>query len=78
MSSPPRNNRPPSAFLAAVFLIILTAEPAVAYIDPGQGSLFFQYLIGLVLGALIFVRGAIQRSLSGILRKLRRVFRREG
>lgn len=68
----------PSALVAAVFLLVLLSAPAEAYIDPGHGSLFFQYVIGLILGALIYARNAVRKLFSAALRKLRSPFRREG
>lgn len=32
---------------------MLTAQPALAYIDPGTGSMFLQLILGGVAGALV-------------------------
>jgi hypothetical protein len=37
------------ALVAAIALLVMT-DPAMAYLDPGSGSYFFQLLLGAVLG----------------------------
>jgi hypothetical protein len=36
-----------------IFLILICSQNAYAYLDPGSGSLFFQALIGVLLGAVV-------------------------
>ena len=54
--SPTNAARKCSLFL----LLILTAQPAHAYIDPGTGMLAIQGLIALLVGVIGFVRNPIQ------------------
>lgn len=39
--------------IAFSFAFMLTAQPALAYIDPGTGSMFLQLILGGVAGALV-------------------------
>jgi hypothetical protein len=45
--------------LAAALLVFPT--PAMAYIDPGTGSLIFQAAVAFVLGAGLFLRRSARR-----------------
>lgn len=40
----------------ATLMVVLTAAPAYAYVDPGSASMFFQILIGTLLGAVVAVK----------------------
>jgi hypothetical protein len=42
--------------LAWLFCILFFSEPAWAYIDPSAAIIFFQFLIGGILGALLTIR----------------------
>jgi hypothetical protein len=39
-----------------MYLVVAVAPPAHAYLDPGTGSMFFQLLIGGLLGAAVAVK----------------------
>jgi len=43
-------------FLPAVALLLLAAQPAYAYADPGSGILLWQLLLAGVSGALFYLR----------------------
>jgi len=42
--------------VSALILLLASATPAFAYLDPGTGSLILQSLIGAVAGALVTVK----------------------
>ncbi|MCL6566030.1 MAG: hypothetical protein K6U09_06370 [Acidobacteriia bacterium] len=44
------------AFLWVVVLLWMAPVPAFGYVDPGSASMFFQILIGSLLGAVVAVR----------------------
>jgi hypothetical protein len=46
--------KPPfCAALLAACLLVLTASPTYAYLDPGTGSMMLQALIGAIVGGLV-------------------------
>lgn len=57
--------------IAAVLylVVLLTAKPAYAYLDPGTGSMILQLLLGGVAGALMVGKlyfGKIQSFVAGL------------
>jgi len=42
--------------LLALIVLLATAAPAYAYLDPGSGSMMVQLLLGGVAGAVVLVR----------------------
>jgi hypothetical protein len=42
--------------LLALIVLLATAAPAYAYLDPGSGSMMVQLLLGGVAGAVVIVR----------------------
>ncbi len=55
-------------FLWVAALLVAAPQPAHAYVDPGSASMFFQILIGSLLGAVV--------ALKLYWQKLRSYFRR--
>ena len=55
---------------AAVLLIALSAGPAMAYVDPGTGSMFVQMAVAVVAGALFYFREMRTRIVDRV-RRLR-------
>ena len=45
-----------ATILAAVWLLLVTATPAYAYLDPGSGGMIVQLLLGGLAGAGVLVR----------------------
>ena len=43
-------------FFLAIFLPLLSAVPASAYIDPGTGSYIFQVIIGFLIAAVFSLK----------------------
>ena len=43
-------------FMLLVFAIILSVEPAWAYIDPGLGSMLLQGIIAAIAGLIVTIR----------------------
>lgn len=41
-------------------ILLLSAKPALAYIDPGSGALLLQGLVAAGVGALYFFRGLVR------------------
>ena len=46
-----------SKYVLAALLVVATATPAFAYIDPGSGSYLIQAIIAGFLGVLYFFKG---------------------
>jgi hypothetical protein len=44
-----------------VFVLIVVARPAYAYVDPGTGSMLAQLLLGGVMTAAVFFRSGVRR-----------------
>ena len=59
--------RKKAAYCAASVLVLLST-PALAYLDPGTGSLILQMLVAGVFGALIYIRFAWDRTRQFLLR----------
>ena len=62
----------PRGMALLALLLVGSAVPAYAYVDPGSASMFFQLLIGTLLGAAFAVRlywkklkNLFRRGLSG-------------
>lgn len=51
-------------------LMLLAPTPALAYVDPGTGTLLVQGLIAAIAGAMVFFRGR-WLDIKRFLRKLR-------
>lgn len=51
----------PRAGLAALILVLATAAPAQAYLDPGTGSILLQALIGAAAAGMVVGRGYLAR-----------------
>jgi hypothetical protein len=45
-----------ATILAAAWLLLVTATPAYAYLDPGSGGMIVQLLLGGLAGAGVLVR----------------------
>jgi hypothetical protein len=45
-----------SVFVLVVFLVLVCARPAYAYLDPGSGGMMVQLLLGGFAGAAVLVR----------------------
>jgi hypothetical protein len=45
-----------SVFVIVVFLVLVCARPAYAYLDPGSGGMMVQLLLGGFAGAAVLVR----------------------
>ncbi len=58
LCSPPRRgvNHCVFASVAVATIITLCSKPAFAYLDPGTLGMFFQMLIAIVAGALLFFK----------------------
>lgn len=54
------------AGLAALVLLIATAAPAHAYIDPGTGSIVLQALIGAAAAGMVVWRGYVARFMAWV------------
>ncbi|MBK5276444.1 MAG: hypothetical protein JJE30_15545 [Desulfuromonadales bacterium] len=61
-------NRSFSIFSAVLLITIASAGNAMAYVDPGSGSLILQMLIAGVVGALFYFRKAFH-SLCSLFRR---------
>lgn len=64
MNDSTRNN-----LLSGALILLLAAEPAHAYIDPGSGSFLLQMVLAAVVGAMFHARQAIAR-IRGFFRRL--------
>ena len=62
------------AAIALVTAVICTATPALAYLDPGTGSMIAQVVIGAIAAALVSIKLAWRR----IKRAFLSLFGREG
>ena len=51
-----RLHRPGTVAATAVLLVLGTAKPAFAYIDPGTGAMLLQLLLGGVAGGLVILK----------------------
>ena len=56
-------------FLLAVSMFLLMEGPASAYVDPGTGSLIYQTILTILLGAGLVFRRA-RSSIIGFVRRL--------
>lgn len=59
----------------SLFLEILLAENAYAYLDPGTGSYVFQLLVGFLMGAFLAIKifwGRIKTFLTNIFLRWRK------
>jgi len=45
-----------ATLIAAAWLVLVTATPAYAYLDPGSGGMIVQLLLGGLAGAGVLVR----------------------
>ena len=45
-----------TVFIIAIFLLLVCARPAYAYLDPGSGGMMVQLLLGGFAGAAVLVR----------------------
>jgi hypothetical protein len=53
--------------LACLFLVTMLTRPALAYLDPGSGSMLVAGLVGLLSSLLFFLKGLYYKSHRGIL-----------
>ena len=63
-----------SLLICSCVLVLILAEAAQAYLDPGTGSLLFQMLLASLVGAVVAVKMFwynIKRFLSGLFSKNR-------
>lgn len=58
----PSRLQPKKAVIACVLALATTPMPALAYLDPGTGSLILQMLVAGALGALVYMRVAWDRT----------------
>ena len=49
------------AVLALIFLLVVLARPAEAYVDPGTGGMLVQLLLGGVMAGLVLFRSGLRR-----------------
>lgn len=56
------------SFVMCIILLLATTMPAYAYIDPGTGSLIWQFIISAFAGTVFFFRKSIYAAL-GIFKK---------
>ena len=55
-------------WLPVCVLLLLAANPAYAYIDPGAGSMLLQIILGGVAGLLVAAR-LLKNRLAGLFRR---------
>lgn len=60
----PRLRHSPRIFCAATASLLVAAPDALAYLDPGTGSIILQGLIAAVVAGLFYVRSAWARIKS--------------
>lgn len=56
ISDPVRRVRPDARGALAVFLAVASVQPALAYVDPGTGSMLVQMAIAGLAGAMFYFR----------------------
>jgi hypothetical protein len=65
----------PQFLLLFLLFLLVSAEPAHAYLDPGSGSYAAQVVIGIVAGFLVLLRttkGTLIASIKGLLGRQRK------
>jgi hypothetical protein len=58
----------------AVVILVFTAAPAAAYIDPGSTSMLVQFVVGAVAAALVLGRRLLRGTAAHVTAALRGVF----
>ena len=53
--------------LAGLFLLTMLSRPALAYLDPGSGSMLVAGLVGLLAGLLFFLKGLYYKGRHTVL-----------
>ena len=56
--------------LLAALVVVMTARPAEAYVDPGAGSMLMQLLLGGVMAGLVLLRSSWARVRDWFQRRL--------
>lgn len=67
-------NKTLQIFLTLMALWVVTAPDAHAYIDPGSGTLLWQFALAAFFGSLFFIRQAgvwMKRTLQSLWTKIR-------
>src|SRR5262245_41516765 len=60
--------RPRSAVVFVALVLLLQAQPALAYIDPGTGSALFYVITGIVVSVYFGARGLYYRLIDFLFR----------
>ncbi len=69
----PKMFQPTILFLLILLLMMITAEPAYAYLDPGSGSYLVQIIIAGLVGAGFFVK-SFWVTIKNVIGKLTKKF----